>query len=136
MKFKWPLVLRKTMDAKVASELDRIREVEAKRRASMQRDWDAQWAPLLKKAIALTASRSLERGDFAIHVGVDRDMMEMGAMHNDASVWEYLSERLSYEFKRQISTLNFAGLHRLASETERRYPPRRVYAEHGPVRFE
>lgn len=120
-KWEWPWVSRKTMENKVASELDRIRVVEAKRRASMQTDWDNQWKPLLTKAIALSATRKPDMSSFVLHVNVDRGLLEMAAMHNDSKIWKYISDQTSYEFKRQIATLNFVGLHRLAHETEERY---------------
>jgi hypothetical protein len=118
MKFKWPWVSRKMMDAELASQSRHIRNYERAERERLEADWEKQWQPLLKKAIALSASQNPARGDFAVHVGLDRGMMEMAASHNDPKVWEYISEQLSYEFRRQIATLNFAGLHRLARETE------------------
>lgn len=132
MKFVWPWVSRKTMEAKVASELDRIRGIEAKRRASMQEAWDAQWSPLLKQAMSLSATRKMDFASFVLHIALDRGLMEMAAMHNDQKVWEYIGDQASYEFRRQIATLNFSGLHRLASENERRYAPRMARMD-GPI---
>ena len=100
-----------------------------------QAAWREQWKPLLAKAMSLGATRRDHSGDFMLHVGVARDMLEMAAMHNDPKVWEYISDQLAYEFKRQISTLNFAGLHRMAAEAEYRNPPRAPARASDPVRW-
>jgi hypothetical protein len=127
MKFKWPWVSRKTMDAELASQSRHIRNYERGERERLEADWDAKWAPLLKKAIGLSATHKPDLRSFMVHVEVDRDMLEMAASHNDPKVWEYMSERLGYEFRRQIATLNFTGLHRLARETDDRMRSRAMF---------
>ena len=133
-KFEWPWISKRK--AKIASD-NRAAELqhrERRERDRLEEEWQRQWQPLLQKAMSLKATRNQTSGDFILHVGIARDMLEMAAMHNDPKVWDYISDRLAYEFKRQISTLNFSGLHRMAVEAEHRYPPPRAYAS-GSVRW-
>lgn len=132
MKFEWPWTSKNLARQEAERRVASYRGIAEREMEKLVEEMRSKWQPLLQKAMSLKATRNQTSGDFMLHVGVARDMLEMAAMHNDPKVWEYISDQLAYEFKRQISTLNFAGLHRLASETEYRYPPR-AYAS-GPTR--
>lgn len=130
MKFKWPLVWRKKADAQYGAAIRRAiddeqryrREAEAK-----EKEWREKWSPILDKMAALSASRHGPHG-FIVHVELDRFMMEQAASYNDPSIWRYVAELIGHKVERQLTTINFAGLHRLADELEnRRFRPMASY---------
>jgi hypothetical protein len=107
-------------------ELDRayrnsqlVLEAEVKK---LQEEYHERWEPLLQKAIQLKPRLNAQRDSFVLHIGIDRYMVEMVASHNDEHVWEYFVEEVAVHLKRQLLSLNFSGLYRLARETEHRYP--------------
>jgi len=122
IKFEWPLVWKKNAETELQKERRRLMDTAEREMNKLVSEWRKKWEPLLREAIALRAQYQLDLGTFALTVMVDRNLMEMAAMHNDDKVWEYVTEQLSWEIRRQISTLNFSGLGKLAAENERRYP--------------
>lgn len=125
-KFEWPWTSKKQARQETDRRVASYRGIAEREMEKLVDDMRQKWEPLLHKAMSLKATRNQTSGDFMLHIGIARDMLEMAAMHNDPKVWDYISDQLAYEFKRQISTLNFAGLHRMAAEAEYRYPPRRA----------
>ena len=121
-KLEWPWLSKKRAQQEADRRVASTRSIAEREMEKLVDEWRGKWQPLLHKAMSLKATRNETSGNFMLHVGLARDMLEMAAMHNDPKVWDYISDQLAYEFKRQISTLNFAGLHRLASENEYRYP--------------
>ncbi len=119
-KFEWPVVWRKDADAKRQKEVAALRKSESERRLEMQAQWDTKWKPLLDKMVSLSATRRPDYGSFILHVELDRSMLEQAAGFNDPTIWRYISEMTGHNVERQLATLNFAGLHRLADELEDR----------------
>lgn len=117
-----PFVKRSTMEAAV----QKVRNIEQNRarleQEHLKEEWQKKWEPLLKDAIRIRAERKYELDTYILHIGIDRYMIEMVSMRNDAADWEYMADMLAHELRRQMATLNFSGLHKLAKENERRYP--------------
>lgn len=128
---KWPLVRRWRLDLanralaesiKLADQRENARKIMQTTLEKERQEFRTKWQPLMLN-IASVSARRIEPGyssSFAITVTLNREVMEHVASVNDQRHWDYIAEELAYSFRRQIATLNFAGLHRLAEETEQR----------------
>lgn len=140
---RFPFVWRKTAEADKAEALRKAKashdahigaliqaaKVERERK---QREWDGKATPILRRMIDMSAERNY-KDDFMLHFALDRTMLET-ACGNDPTLWRYIAEMTGRHIERELATMNFAGLHRLAAEYERRDRRRAVY-QLPPVSF-
>lgn len=119
LKEMWPLVLRKTYRA----EQDRHRKAAALQEKAYEKardEFKAKWQPLMLRMMDITANKNTTLDRFVVHVELDRNMMECAARLGDKRYWEYVAKMASVHFERELATMNFAGLYKLAIEYEER----------------
>lgn len=106
--------------AEIEERNERSRRLNAERElADYRQEVSKKWEPLLRRLMSLTVRRGYDN-EFVLNVALARPMMEEIAGYNDQRIWSYISEMVADDLRRQLATLNFSGLHRLAAETERR----------------
>lgn len=123
-KFQWPLIWRNKADAQHAEAVQRAINDERRYKreaADKENEWREKWKPVLDKMVKLSATRRDQLGSFILHTELDRYLLEQAATYNDPAIWRYLAGMIGHQVEREISTINFAGLHRLADELEERH---------------
>lgn len=118
-KFVWPLVWRKEAEKKYESSRA-IQKSYQRDLSDAQNEWRTKWKPVLEKMVKMTAERRDIRGDFVLHVNLDRQYIEQVAMYNDNTIWRYISEMIGHQVEVQLCQMNFVGLHKMADEMDRR----------------
>jgi hypothetical protein len=90
-------------------------------RARMIAEWDHKSIPILRRMVDVTAQPNVEAGSYTLHVAIDRLMLEQAAMTNDEIAWRHIAEMVGRHVQRELATMNFAGLSKMADDFERRY---------------
>ena len=120
MKTKLPFVSRERYETEISRERQYLNSAHDKEIDRLKKDWEERWEPLLNRMMSIRARRDEIGGGFVVSVNLEREAMEQCAMYNDNRYWEYLAEMMSVHFRRQLATMNFSGLHKLADETDRK----------------
>lgn len=121
----WPFVTRKKYqeleDRRVAGVNSYMKEI-----LDMKKDWDEKWQPLLDKCKSLNVRVDETMRNYAITVKLSEDMVNAVAGYNNRDYWRFVANRLAQDFEMQLARLNFAGLHKLALDSEYETMRRRV----------
>jgi hypothetical protein len=129
---KSPIITRKTSqrhvreavaEAKAAhdSHVQALIKAAKMGQEEQRREWDTVTRPILQRMVEVSGQRRPESSDFVLHFNLDRRMVEQAAMTNDRHIWRYIAEMVGRHVENELSTMNFAGLHKLAADFERRY---------------
>lgn len=114
---RWPLVFRKTMTEELKGK-QRMFDISRESWGREKEDWEKKWSPLLAKMLKIEVRRDESCRNFMIQVAMDRTMMEHAACYNDPSYWRYMAKMCGVDLERQLATMNYSGLHRLAEQAE------------------
>ncbi len=77
----------------------------------------ARWQPLLAQLMKLSAAKNPSNG-YKLSIIFDDISINAVASYNSNLYWDYFCEQVSYGLKRQLATLNFSGLYKMAEEAE------------------
>jgi len=118
MKTKLPFVSRERYETEISRERQYLNSAHEREVERLKKDWEEKWEPVLDRMMSIRVRRDDTRGDFVVSVNLEHEAMEQAASYNDPAYWNYIAKMLSVHFERQLATMNFAGLHRLANETD------------------
>ncbi len=123
MKFRWPLVTRKTLQ-KTCDDLTRQANIsKAYLEAEHRRKIEKTEGPILKAMsgfVKVSAERRPETGRYILHFQLDETMIRHVSRSNDEVVWRWVAEKVGYDIERQLRTLNFAKLNDMALDHDNR----------------
>lgn len=117
---KIPFISRERYENEMFRQRKNLNDAHEHEIARLNKEWEKKWEPLLARMMTIRARRDDISGGFVVSVNLEREAMENCATFNDSSYWQYVAKMLSVYFERQLATMNFAGLHKLALETDRK----------------
>lgn len=112
---------------------DQFAKVAEQSREAAKKDWERNYQPVLERMLSIGARRRYDRPGFVLNFDLDREYMEIAASRNDPHIWRYIANMIAERVRAELSTMNFAGLHQLADDCERRYRRSIPMPMSGPV---
>lgn len=119
LKNKWPLVWKKTYDAEWLRHFNMVKSMRAESKRQ-EKEWEDKWMPFMQKMIKLGIRPNESFNVFQVQISLDRQAMELAAQLNDKAYWQYLAKMAAVHLERELATMNFSGLYKMASDYEDR----------------
>ncbi len=95
----------------------RLSTMYQKKIENIEKENNEKWQPLLQQLIKISARRTPDYS-YILSTAFDSSLVDCVASYNSNYYWDYFCDQVSYELKRQLATLNFSGLHKMAIESE------------------